>query len=564
MGLATLAAVAFGVHWILRPARADFIFVNGRVYTVDDDSSIAEAIAVRGNRIVRVGTSADIQDRYTAPRVIDLRGRPVYPGVVAAQAHIEAIGLALRTVNLGGLSSIVSIKERIAQELASRTRGEWIRGRGWDQNWWPIKEFPTHEALDAVAPENPVYLTRVDGHAVWVNRRVLEIAGITAATADPEGGKIIRDKRGNLTGVFVDNAITLLSGALPPTSVDERRQAILSAIGECTRLGLTEVHDMGVDSLGVQLYTRLIQEGKFPFRIYAAIDGPGPTWDFYKNSGPVINAFEGKLNVRALKMYVDGALGSRGAALIMPYSDDPENRGLTLTPGENLRTAAQECVARGFQMCVHAIGDRANAIALTVYENTFNENGVNGAQLRFRIEHAQVIDAADVYRFRRYGIIPSMQPTHCTSDMPWATARLGAERVQMAYAWRTLLREGNEIPAGSDSPVESPNPLLGFYAAVTRQDPEGKPEGGWVPEQRMTRGEALRAFTLWGARAAFQEKLKGSIEEGKWADIVVLSDDIMTIAPDKIPTTRVELTMVGGEIAYEVGSFAATAGSVGH
>lgn len=562
IGLATFAALGFGAYWILRPDGADIILFNGKVYTVDADSSVAEAIAVRGDRIVGVGSSADIRGRFSAVRVIDLQGKAVYPGFIDSHAHFESIGMALKTVSLGGLTSIATIRERIAREIAARAPGEWIRGRGWDQNLWQAREFPTREDLDAVSPSNPVLLTRVDGHAVWVNGKVMEIAGITSATPDPEGGKIIRDAHGNPTGVFVDNAITLLSGALPAAPVGERKEALLTALRECVSFGLTEVHDMGVDSLGIQLYKQLLQEGKFPFRIYAAIDGTGPTWEHHKSSGPVINAFDGKLNVRALKMYVDGALGSRGAALIMPYSDDQGNRGLTVTPGEHLRMAAQECVARGFQMCVHAIGDRANSIALTVYENTFNENGVNGAQLRFRIEHAQVIDPADVFRFRRAGIIPSMQPSHCTSDMSWATERLGPERVLGAYAWRTLINDGNEIPAGSDAPVESPNPLLGFYAAITRQDPEGRPPGGWLPEQRMTRQEALRAFTLWGARAAFQEELKGSIEEGKWADIVVLSDDIMTIAPERIPSTRAELTMVAGEIAHAVGSFAAAGGGV--
>jgi predicted amidohydrolase YtcJ len=295
-------------------------------------------------------------------------------------------------------------------------------------------------------------------------------------------------------------------------------------------------------------------EGRLPLRLYCAIDGTGPLWDRCRERGPEIDAFDGRLTVRALKMYVDGALGSRGAALILPYSDAPDQRGLTVTAGEVLRSAAQECVARGFQMCVHAIGDRANAIALTVFENTFNDNGLNGADLRFRIEHAQVVDPGDAGRFRRAGIIPSMQPTHCTSDMPWAQERLGPERVRTAYAWRTLLDLQNEIPAGSDAPVESPAPLLGLYAAVTRQTPDGEPPGGWFPEQRMTRDEALRAFTLWAARAAFQEKVKGSLEEGKWADLVVLSDDIVKIPVEQIPRASVLVTMIGGAIVYSSGA----------
>jgi hypothetical protein len=310
---------------------------------------------------------------------------------------------------------------------------------------------------------------------------------------------------------------------------------------------------MGVDSLGVELYRGLMSEGRLPFRLYCAIDGVGPMWDRYRERGPEIDAFDGKLTIRALKMYVDGALGSRGAALILPYADAPDQRGLTVTAGEILRAAAQQCAARGFQLCVHAIGDRANAIALTVFENTFTDNGLSGPDLRFRIEHAQVLDPGDIARFHRAGIIPSMQPVHCTSDMPWAQERLGPERVRFAYAWRSLLDQQNEIPAGSDAPVESPNPVLGFYAAVTRQNVQGDPPGGWFPEQRMTRDEALRSFTLWAARAAFQEKVKGSIEEGKWADLTILSEDIMKVPAGRIPQTSVVATMIGGAVVYSTG-----------
>jgi predicted amidohydrolase YtcJ len=552
--VATAAAVGAGLYFLLRPSRADLLLVNGVVYTLDHTNSVAEGVAIRGDRILATGTTEDLRRRFSAGKTIDLQGRSVIPGFVDAHAHFESLGAVLRTVNVAGMRSIGEVMTRVAAEASARGRGEWIRGRGWDQNLWPGKQFPDHEALDVAAPEHPVYLSRIDGHAAWVNRRALALAGITAATRDPDGGTIIRDASGEPTGVLVDNAMNLLLGALPPTPRAERRAAILAASAECARLGLTCVHDMGVDSLGLELYRELMSEGRLPVRLYCAIDGTGPLWDRYRERGPEIDLFDGRLTVRALKMYVDGALGSRGAALILPYSDAPDQRGLTLTGGEVLRSAAQECAAKGFQLCVHAIGDRANAIALTVFENTFNDNGLNGADLRFRIEHAQVIDPGDAVRFHRAGIIPSMQPTHCTSDMPWAQERLGPERVRTAYAWRTLLDLQNEIPAGSDAPVESPDPLLGFYAAVTRQTPGGEPAGGWFPEQRMTRDEALRAFTLWAARAAFQEKVKGSLEEGKWADLVVLSEDIMKIPADRIPRTSVLATMIGGTVVYSNGS----------
>ena len=326
--------------------------------------------------------------------------------------------------------------------------------------------------------------------------------------------------------------------------------AILRGAKECVKVGLTEVHDMGVDLSLLKIYDQMILTGELPLRVYAAIDGPGETWDHYLKAGPDTVGHAGKLTVRALKMYADGALGSRGAALIQPYSDDPGNRGLTLTSSAALTKAASQCLDKGFQLCVHAIGDRANNMVLNVYQSVLSGAAGGGSRARFRVEHAQILDTADIPRFHSLGVLPMMQPTHCTSDMSWVENRLGPQRLAGAYAWRSLLDQGSIIPGGSDFPVESPNPIWGFYAAITRQDHAGQREGGWRPEQRMTRMEALKSFTLWGAYAGFQEDVKGSIEPGKWADLTVLSEDIMKVEPSRILDTTVEMTIVAGSEVY--------------
>jgi hypothetical protein len=536
---------------------ADLLLVNGRVYTLDDHGQLAEAMAISNGRIVAVGSSASIQESFTPAQVIDLHGLPVYPGFIDAHGHMEGLGSSLMNVDLRGASSLDEIRRRIAEEKARKKPGQWIRGRGWDQNLWPSKAFPTHEDIDAAAGDIPVYLVRVDGHAVLVNQAVLNLAGITKMTPEPPGGKILRHRNGEPTGVFVDNAIEMLAQVLPPPSVEDREEALEKAAAQCVSDGLTEVHDMGVDFDGLALYKQLFSGGKIPLRIYAVIEGPGKAWEEYQKSGPEINTFDGLLTVRAIKLYADGALGSRGAALIEPYSDDPGNRGLTLTSSSDLKQIATSAAQKGFQVCVHAIGDRANSIVLEVYRDVFNSLHIKGLDYRFRVEHAQILEQSDIPRFHELGVIPSMQPTHCTSDMGWAEERLGPKRVAGAYAWQSLLKTGVVIPAGSDFPVENPNPLWGFYAAVTRQDQRGLPEGGWHPEERMTREQALRSFTLWGAYAAFQESQKGSIEPGKWADLVVLSDDIMTIEPRNILDASVEMTMVNGRMVYRSDRFPA-------
>ncbi|MGD0338914.1 MAG: amidohydrolase [Bacteroidota bacterium] len=553
--------------------RVDLILTNGMVYTVDSDNTIAEAVAIKEHTIVAVGTTKDITKKYRSETTIDLKGKAVYPGFIDSHAHFVGIGTALMTLNLVGTQSPEEIGSLVYEQIKKKGIDRWVRGRGWDQNNWTVKQFPTVEMLDKVAPETPVYLLRVDGHAVWVNSKVLNLAGITRDTEEPEGGTIVRNRKGEPTGIFIDNAIRLVESVLPPPTDDEITEAIQLAMQTCVRYGLTEIHDMGVTSQMIRLYKKLIDANSFPFRIYAAIDGPGETWEEYKKIGPEHDYGNHRLAVRAIKMYVDGALGSRGAALVEPYSDDLTTRGLTVERSATLTAIAKEALQYDFQLVTHAIGDRGNAILLDAYEEAFNTFPEKAKQARFRDEHAQVLDEKDIPRFAALGVIPSMQPSHCTSDMRWAEARLGPKRIRGAYAWRSLLDTGVKIAGGSDSPVESPNPLLGFYAAITRQDSDGIPsswkdvaagfqmssagivdtgqfEGGWYAHQRMTRKEALRSFTLWGAYAAFQEDIKGSVEAGKLADLTILSKDIMTIPERDILTTEVEMTIIDGQIVY--------------
>ncbi|MCX6142722.1 MAG: amidohydrolase [Ignavibacteriales bacterium] len=572
------AAVCTYVFLRTVPEEADVLYVNGRIYTMDANRFVAEALAIRGGRIVAVGSRDELGERIRAKDTVDLAGKTVFPGFTDAHAHLMSLGVALLTVDLVGVQSEAQAATLAAERVRKSESGQWVRGRGWDQNLWTSKRFPTHEVLDRVSPSNPVYLARVDGHAAWVNRRAMEIAGISKQTPDTAGGKIIRDASGNPTGVFVDNAMSLVSRFLPPPSVKETEEAITLAIQECLKHGLTGMHDMGVDKQEIDVYKHLIDKKEFPFRVYASIDGAGETWDAFigRDSskpaiGPIIGYGDDRLWVRSVKLYVDGALGSRGAALLEPYSDDPTNRGLTVTDEASLRKTVDEALVNGFQVCTHAIGDRANNIILNVYEAALRAHP--GADRRLRVEHAQVLSLNDIPRFKQLGIIPSMQPTHCTSDMHWAGARLGPTRVRGAYAWRSLIDTGVLIPGGSDFPVEQPNPLLGIYAAVTRRDLEGRPrnaqevkaffelsadgigdttdfDNGWYASQRMTREEALQSFTCWAAFAGFQEHILGSLEKGKLADFVILSRDLMYVPAEDIPTTVVEKTIVGGKEAY--------------
>jgi predicted amidohydrolase YtcJ len=486
-----------------------------------------------------------------ATRVIDARQATIVPGQHDAHGHFTGLGASLQNLDLTGTASYQQVIEKVRARVASARPGEWVLGRGWDQNDWPAHDWPTEEALSAVSPNNPVYLTRVDGHAGLANRRALDAAGITAATADPAGGRLIRGAASRPSGVLIDRAQDLVTKKIPPVTTTQLEEQALLADGEARRLGLTMVGDAGVDARTVDAYRRLIDAGKLKTRLYVMLSGTLAQLMPFFQKGPVTDYANHHLAVRAIKVYADGALGSRGAALLEPYADEPSNSGQLITPPEEIYAQTLAAARAGFQPCIPAIGDRANRVVLDTFERV--EREVPGArELRLRDEHAQILDAADIPRFAKLGVIASMQPTHATSDMPWVPSRLGRARTsEGAYVWRALLASGARIAAGSDFPVERPNPMLGFYAAITRQDPQGNPAGGWMPDQRLTRDQALRAFTLDAAYAAHAESDLGSLEPGKLADLVMLSKDIMTVTAKEILTTTVRMTIVGGEVVYQ-------------
>lgn len=528
---------------------ADLIVTNARIYTVDTNRPLAEAMAIREGRILFVGSNRGAE-ALAGPRTerMDLRGRTVIPGMVDAHAHLLSLGMSLRRVDLVGTRSYEEVIERVVERARTTPAGDWIQGRGWDQNDWPETRFPTHHALSEAVPDHPVYLTRIDGHAALVNHRALELAGVTAETRDPPGGRFIRDDQGNPTGVLIDRAQAVVARAAPEPSREETRQAVLAAVAEANRWGLTGIHDAGVGPETIEVYEALAREGRYDLRNYVMIRADDETLERFMQRGPQNGLHGDRLWIRSIKITSDGALGSRGAALLEPYSDDPGNTGLITTPYERIHRVAIRALHTGFQLNVHAIGDRANRMVLDAFEAALDSVPV--ADHRFRIEHAQVIHFQDIPRFAELDVIPSMQGSHQTSDMYWAMNRLGWTRVQGAYAWRSLLDTGVIIPNGSDFPVELVNPLISFNAFVTRQDEHGWPAGGWFPAERTTRDEALKSMTLWPAYAAFMEDVTGSLSPGKYADFVVLDQDIMTVDADRILDTRVLLTVLGGKVVY--------------
>ncbi len=535
-------------------APRDAVLVNGRIYTLNDTKPTATALSILGDRIMEVGTDEEVLAASAAgTQVLDLAGKTVVPGFIDAHGHLLNLGLGLQQLNVTGTATYQAIIDAVAARATQTPPGNWILGRGWDQNDWPEKAFPEHAALSAMSLHNPVSLVRVDGHALLVNATALALAGITAQTPDPEGGKILRDATGNPTGVLVDNAMALVRSVVPTPTPEQKREAIKLAIGECLRHGVTSVHDAGVDAATLALYREMIDAGEFPLRDYAMIAATDvEAVNVAFTAAPLIGYGDGRLTIRSVKAFADGALGSRGAALLEPYTDEPGNTGLLLTTPEALQTLTERALKTGFQIATHAIGDRANRMVLDVYTAALAAAGLDpkNNDARLRIEHAQVVAPEDFARFAELRVIASMQATHATSDMPWAEARLGPERVKGAYAWQRFLKAGARIANGSDFPVEAVNPLWGFYAAVTRQDHAGQPAEGWYADQRMSRDEALRSFTRDAAFAAFEEADKGAIETGKLADLVVLDRNIMEIPPAEILQTNVVMVFFGGKVAY--------------
>ena len=511
---------------------------------------MVSGLAVRNGRILHAGSDREVRALAgSRTRVIDVGGGTVIPGMVDAHAHLLGLGTSLRNVQLAGSKSYDEVIARVAERAKSMKPGEWILGRGWDQNLWPDKQFPNHDALSRAFPANPVVLTRIDGHAILANAMAMRAANVTAATRDPEGGRIVRNADGSPAGVFVDNAEDLVGRAIPAATAAQTRSAIVAAIAEANRWGLVGIHDAGASSRTVEIYESLAREGNYNLRNYVLVSGDSATVRWALGRGPRSSLYDGRIWVRSIKLYGDGALGSRGAALLAAYSDEAGNTGLLVTPPAELQRIATAALRRGFQVGVHAIGDRGNRFALDAYDAALRT--VPTADHRFRIEHSQVISPEDIPRFARLGVIPSMQASHQTSDMRWAEVRVGPERIKGAYAWRSLLNTGVIIPNGSDFPVEEVNPLISFHSAVSRQDQTNWPAGGWYPEQVMTRQEALKSMTIWPAYAGFQEKVMGSLTPGKFADFVVLDRDILTIPASEILQTRVMSTWLGGRNVYE-------------
>jgi predicted amidohydrolase YtcJ len=458
-------------------APADIVFLNGSVVTLDPLAPRASALAVRDGRIVAVGDEAAVRPLVgPKTRSVELGARAVFPGFTDAHVHVEGLGQALEQLDLVGTASLDEALRKVAAAARALPPGEWLLGRGWDQNDWPDKRFPTAADLDRVAPDRPVLLERIDGHAAWANGRALALAGVTAATADPPGGRLLRDARGAPSGVLVDAAQGLIESRVPAPTREARKRRLERGLQACAQAGLTEVHDAGVDLDTIALYKELLAEGRLGVRVYAMLRGPEDFLAMPATLEPEIGLGDGRLTVRAIKVVADGALGSRGALLLQPYSDEPGTKGLATVDPARLRELLKQALARGFQVNTHAIGDGANRLVLDAYAEAFGAGG--GAARRWRIEHAQVIAPEDVPRFKALGVIPSVQPTHCTSDMYWAEARLGPERAQGAYLWKTFLRQGVPVAGGSDAPVEKIDLLPGLYAAVTRRDAQGWPAGG--------------------------------------------------------------------------------------
>ena len=532
------------------PQRADLIVTNARIYTADDALPLASAMAVQAGKVQFVGSAVEaLALRGPATRVIDAGGRTIIPGMTDAHAHLYGLGVVLKQVDLVGTKSYEEIIARVVAKARTLPKGTPVIGRGWDQNDWSDTRMPLNTALSAATPDHPVILERVDGHAVLANAAALTKARITAATRDPEGGRILKDASGTPTGVLVDNAAGLIEPAMAGSETGNPREVLRSAVREANRWGLTGVHDMGVSPAVVTTYEQAAQAGELTLRAYVLLSGDSASiaWGFAR--GPRSAQFDGRLWVRSIKLYGDGALGSRGAALLDPYADDAQNSGLLVMQPGYITRVSEQALRSGWQIATHAIGDRANRLTLDAYQAALK--AVPTADHRFRIEHAQIIHHDDIPRFAAMGVIPSMQASHQTSDMYWAANRLGTERLRGAYAWRSLLAAGSIIPNGSDFPVELVNPLISFHAAVSRQDGDDFPAAGWFPEQRMTRDEALRSMTIWPARAAFQEQVLGSLSAGKYADFVVLDQDIMRVPAELILQTQVVQTWVNGAVVYE-------------
>lgn len=536
-----LLAAAFFLFSCTAKKQADLIIYNAKVYTVNHQFELAEAFAVKNGKIIDVGTTEDIRKNYQSANNTDAAGKPIYPGFIDGHAHFYQYGEGLQTVDLVGTTSWDEILEKVKAVAAQNKQG-WIIGRGWDQNDWKDKAFPNNQKLNDLFPDRPVLLTRIDGHAAIVNQVALNQAGVQAGQK-LTGGEV-ETVNGKLTGVLIDNAVDLVASKIPKPAPEQIKEALLDAQKNCFSVGLTTVTDCGLDHPMISVINKLQQNGDLKMRLYVMLSDNQANYDYLFKNG----AFKtDRLNVRSFKVYADGALGSRGACLLHPYNDQPGHYGFLLSDKKHFAQVASKIADKGFQMCTHAIGDSANREILNVYANVLK--GKNNR--RWRIEHAQVVNPADFKLFGAHNIIPSVQSTHATSDMYWAGERLGAQRLENAYAYNQLLKQNGWLVLGTDFPVENINPMLTFYAAVVRKDSKGYPAKGFQTENALSRKDALRGMTIWAAKGNFEEKEKGSIEAGKFADFVILDQDIMEADADALLNIGVLKTYINGQQVFQ-------------
>ncbi len=536
---------------------ADLVFKNARVYTANDKNPRADAVAVKGDKIVFVGKN-DAADKLVGPatRVIDLKGATLLPGLTDAHMHLSGVGAREMTLNLEGTNTLEDFLAKVKARVDQARPGQWVTGRGWIETFWKPPVFPTRQDLDRIASNHPVYLTRADGHASVVNSAALRLASITRSTAAPAGGAINKDTEGEPSGMLIDRAQGLVGRLVPLPTEEERDEEIIKGVDRELKLGWTQIQDAHGTWAEVDRIRRLFRDGKLKIRIVKTITGPSADADRLMQQGAVIGEFNGRLTVRTIKVVMDGALGSRGAALLAPYSDDPRNTGLITTDTVALKPMLIGALRNGIQVETHSIGDRGNRLTLDFYERAMQAVPAQQrkiAEPRWRDEHSQIVNPADIPRFKQLGVLASMQPSHAISDLYFAPARLGLERLKGAYAWQSFMKLGVLVPGGSDAPVERGEPMIEFYAAVARKDLQGRSGEAWHPEERATREQALKMFTIWPAFATFEEASRGSIEVGKLADFTILDQDIMRVPELDILKTKTLYTVVGGEIVYAAG-----------
>jgi len=542
---------------------ADLIFTNGIIYTVNESQPTAEAVAVKDGMILAVGTSEEIEKhKGEKTEVIDLQGETMTPGIIESHAHLMGIGYNKLELDLMYVKTYDELVEKVAEAVAKAKPGDWITGRGWHQDKWiekpekMVKGFQTNDQLNEVSPDNPVYLSHASGHAAFANGKALELAGISnlkgERPGEVEGGEIILDELGNPTGILSERAAGLVGRLIPAETPERAEEALTLALKELNEKGITSFHDAGAGQKTIDLIQKFKDEGKLTVRQYVMLTGTQPALlEKWYERGPMIDSADHMLTVRSIKLNCDGALGSRGAWLLEDYSDRPGHRGHETLPMSVVSEVSEKAIPAGFQVCSHAIGDRANQEILDRYEAAF-ANYPDFKKLRFRIEHAQHIHPDDIPRFGELGVIAAMQAIHLSSDRPWAIDRLGEKRIiDGAYVWQKLMQSGAVVTNGTDAPVEPVDPIPSFYASVTRKTLQGLPEGGYEGDQKMTRDQALKSYTLDGAFAEFDEDYKGSIEVGKAADFTVFDKNIMEVPEDEILNTKVSMTIVGGKVVYK-------------